>query len=387
MLELLFLLLPVAAVYGYFMGRASMRSKALQSRNRNRTAYLKGVEYLLSNNQEKAVDNFITYLNTSDPTFETRMALGNLLRQRGETEKAIALHEKMASDPESDETGHELSRLELARDFLNAGVFDQAEELLKQLLEIPRQRAESAKLLLKVYEREGDFRKAAEVAVKFGRESGLKIASQLCNYFCELGREEQSAGRDDQAEGLFRKALEQDRDAVRPRLMLADVYLKKGRNAEAETLVREAGHLDPGMGMLCLDYLKRCYANRADPKYRIALEDLVRTTKSASAVCELASAVLQDSGPHDAEELLARALHEKHNIKIFSKLLEIRSRGLDARENETVSEFRSLIDAQAASSPRYVCRRCGFESSVMFWQCPSCRKWNSLKPRGGIDGD
>ena len=98
MLELLFLLLPVAAFYGYFMGRGSARLRLINRKNKNSTAYLKGVEYLLSDNHEKAVDNFITYLNASDPTFETRLALGNLLRQRGDTEQAIALPATMAAE-------------------------------------------------------------------------------------------------------------------------------------------------------------------------------------------------------------------------------------------------------------------------------------------------
>ena len=154
MLELLFLLLPLAAAYGYYMGRNSLRSKKLNDKNKHNATYLRGVEYLFSNNQEKAVDKFIAYLNGTDPTFESRLALGNLLRQRGEFDKAIALHERMATDETLDDAEKELASLELSRDFLNAGVFNQAEELLKNLINIPRQRLESANLLLKVYERE-----------------------------------------------------------------------------------------------------------------------------------------------------------------------------------------------------------------------------------------
>lgn len=387
MLELLFLLLPLAAVYGYIMGRSSQRSKRLESKNDHNTAYLRGVEYLLNDNQEKAVDKFIAYLNSSDPTFETRLALGNLLRQRGESDKAIALHEKMAQDQSLDETERELSSLELSRDFLNAGVFDRAEELLKHLIAIPRQRSESARLLLKVYEREGDYQAAIEVASSFKDELGREVAPRLAEYHCEIADRKLISGDDKEAESACEKALASDPNSTRARLCLAEIRLRRGQLTQARSLIKEAYTQDSTCGLICLDYLKRCFTNKADPEYRFALEDLVHRTASAAAVAELIKVTEQTSGAADAEAMLLSFLHDKPNLKLFSSLMELRSHKLQARENNALMQLKSLIDAQVAQSPRFVCRKCGFESSVMFWQCPSCRKWRSLNPKHGIDGD
>lgn len=387
MLELLFLLLPLAAVYGYIMGRSSVRSKKLNSKNDHNATYLRGVEYLLNHNQEKAVDKFIAYLNSSDPTFETRLALGNLLRQRGESDKAIALHEKMAQDQSLDEIERELSSLELSRDFLNAGVFDRAEELLKQLIEVPRQRGESARLLLKVYEREGDYEAAISVASSFKDELGHEVIPRLADYYCEIADRHLVSGDDKAAQASCQKALEICPDRTRARLILAEIALRHGDVISSRAYIKAAYTADPNSGLICIDFLKRCFPNRADPEYRFALEDLVHRTSSASAMAELVRITEQQAGSADAEAMLLNYLHEKPNLKLFSTLMELRSHKLEARENTALMQLKSLIDAQVAQSSRFVCRKCGFESSVMFWQCPSCRKWGSLNPKHGIDGD
>ena len=387
MLELLFLLLPLAAVYGYYMGRSSLRAKKLSSKNRHSSTYLRGVEYLLSNDQDKAVDNFIAYLNASDPTVETRLALGNLLRQRGEFDRAIALHEKMVEDREVDEIERELALLELAKDFLNAGVFNKAEELLTQLVTIPRQRVQSAKLLLKLYEREGDYKQALAVADEHKEEIGDFIKGRMAEYWCELGVRSANKGDVAEAESCFRKALSCDGSCVRARLETAELMLRRSRNSEALVLIKEAYAVDPSCSLLCLELLQRCFANKADPDYRFALEDLVHRTSSAQAMAELVRCTEQSSGTDDAEAMLLKFLHDKPNLKLFSALMELRSHRLDAQENEALMQLKSLIDAQIVQSPRFSCRKCGFESSVMFWQCPSCRGWETMKTKNGIDGD
>lgn len=387
MLELLFLLLPVAAFYGYFMGRGTARLNRINRKNKNSRAYLKGVEYLLSDNHEKAVDNFINYLNASDPTFETRLALGNLMRQRGDTEKAIALHEKMAKDESTDEVEQELARLELSRDYINAGVFDRAEEILRALVEIPRQRSEAAVLLTKVYERESDFASAIEVVNRYSNGLGHNLAKPLANYYCELGNQALSRNENKKARDFFEKAIATKSESIRPFLMMAELCAREGKNQDAVKYIKQASSKDRRSGMLCLECLKHCYRNKADPAYRIALEDLLHRTGSASVMCELVRIVAENSGLDDAVSMAGEFLKEHPNLRLFSELLSLRSRTFASADAQDLAQMKSLIDAQVVSSPVYVCTRCGFESSVMFWQCPSCRRWESLGLRKGIDGD
>ncbi len=387
MLELLFLLLPVAAVYGFYMGRIFTRSKKQDSRNEQNSNYLRGVEYLLDNRSEKAVDKFIAYLNGTDQTFESGLALGNLFRKRGEVDKAITLHEKMALDAKLEDSEHELAQLELARDFIGAGLLDRAETILLKSVEIPRQRARAASLLLTVYEREQDYGRAIEIGLKFRDALGRSADRQLGQYYCEQAAEKLNAGALEEAKAGYRSAMDVYPKSLRALLGLAELFIREKNYAEAYKLVKSASELDPKSGLLCLEYLERCFPNQADPKYRFALEDLVHKTHSAAAMVDLVNLTASEQGVSDAEAMLLTFIKEKPNLKLFSALMGLRSGYEDPRANNAIMQLKSLVDAAVVSNPRYSCHHCGFESKMMFWQCPSCRTWESLKPKVGLDGD
>ncbi len=387
MFELLFLLLPVAAIYGFYMGRNSVRQKQNEIKNQQNSAYLKGFDYLLNNKQEKAVDKFIAFLNSKDPSFESSLALGNLFRQRGEVDKAIGLHEKMSSDENADATERELALLELSRDFLSAGLIDRAEDILLKIVDIPDFQHDAAKLLLNVYEKEQDFQKAIDIANKYRDSLKGTQFKQLSEYYCEIAKRLSREGSKDSAISSLRKAIDCYPKSLRARLELADIYISLNEHASAYRLIKEVTAIEPNSGIICLDKIKKCFPNSADPNYRFALEDLVHRTNSAEAMCELVKTVEQQSGYEDAEALLLSYTKTKSNMKLFSALLELRSHGADAASNESIMQIKSLLDAQIAINNKYCCPNCGFESKILFWQCPSCRRWESLKPKTGLDGD
>lgn len=387
MLELLFLLLPIAAIYGYFMGKSSARQKELEDKNKQNANYLKGFDYLLNNKQEKAVDKFIAFLNSKDPSFDSSLALGNLFRQRGEIDKAIMMHEKMASSESLDESENELSKLELSKDFIVAGLLDRAENILLDLVEIPRQSKEAAKQLLSVYEKEQDYQKALDVANKYSQILDKSVCKHVSQYYCELAKNQSLQSNFEEAKSLLKKAISCYDMALRARLDLADLYIKEKDFTNAHKLIKEVSTLEPNSGIICLEKLKKCFPNSADPNYRYALEDLVHRTNSAEAIVELVRVVKTESGLEDAEALLLSFTKGKSNLKLFSQLLGLRAHLSDAKANEQILQIKSLLDAQISMSNRYVCPNCGFESKMLFWQCPSCRKWESLKPKVGLDGD
>ena len=388
MFELLFLLLPVAAAYGYIMGRNSARQKQQDNKIEQNSNYLKGFDYLLNNKQEKAVDKFIAYLNSKDPSFESSIAMGNLFRQQGQVDKAIALHEKMSNDKNLDDSEKELSLLELSRDYLSAGLLDRAEELLLQLVDIPRQRDAAARLLLSVYEKEQDFEKAIKVATEYFDNTHQSIAKKLCHYYCELSKQKNITGDKDAAFELLHKALKVNPNTVRARLCLADTLIAKGQFADAYKYVKEVSTLDSGTGIACLERIQKCFPNNADPNYRFALEDLVHRTNSAKAMVELVKTVEVTSSIDDALALLQSFIKTKSNLKLLSELLELNAhQAKDSAACESILSIKRLIDAQVSLTNTYECHHCGFESKMLFYQCPSCRRWESLKTKVGFDGD
>lgn len=387
MFELLFLLLPVAALYGYYMGRSSARNKQENTRNQQNHNYLRGVEYLLNKQDDKAVDRFIACLKEQDPSFESSLALGNLFRTRGEVDKAISLHERMINDESIDDSERETAQLELACDFLSAGLLDRAEQILLKAVEIPRQRAFAAKLLLKVYEREQDFNRAIEVALAYRDVLGAKGLRMLGQYYCEKASHLNITQQYDDAVKAYLYAIEIFPESIRARLELASLYIKQNKLREAYALVKEVTAFDPHYGITCLHLIYECFPNKADPNYRFALESLVNSTHSAAAMVELVRIVALDSGTVDAENLLLSFIKEKPNLKLFSALMGLRSKEGEPSANQAILQLKSLVDAQIAANYIYTCPHCGFESKMLFWQCPSCKRWESLRPKVGLDGD
>ncbi len=369
------------------MGRSSTRATKQDKKNIQNTNYLRGVEYLLDNKQDQAMDRFIAYLNSKDPTFESGLALGNLFRKRGEVDKAISLHEKMASDPHLEESEHELSQLELARDFISAGLLDRAEQILEELVEIPRQRGNAASLLVKVYEVEHDFDRAISVALKYREVLGPAFDGQLSQYYCQKAEHLRLDGQRQEALSAYKSALGIFKKSVRARLEYAGMLIEDGQLKEAYEQIKECTLLDPQSGLLCFEYVRRCFPNKADPNYRFALEDLIHRTHSAAAMVELVGVTEQNSSVEDAEAMLLTFLREKPNLKLFSALMGLRSHSSDPATRDAIMQLKSFVDAQVAGNSRFACHNCGFESKMMFWQCPSCRKWDALKPRIGLDGD
>ncbi|MDD6205262.1 hypothetical protein [Succinivibrio sp.] len=387
MFELLFLLLPVAALYGYFMGRSTSKQKRENDKNRQDSIYLKGFDYLLSNKQDKAVDKFIAYLNSIDQTYESSLALGNLFRQQGEVDKAISLHEKMSNDSSLDESERELAKIELIRDFLSAGLLDRAEKILSDVIDIPRLRKTAVMLLLSLYEKEQDFEKAIQIANHYSDYLDKNSYVQLSNYYCEVAKKFSLNADYKQSEEYLKRALVTDSKCVRALIEMAELKIKNNEYQEAIEYVKYASSADPESGPLCLVTLKKCFQNSADPNYRFALEDLVQRTNSADVIIEYVKCVEQNSGVDDALAHIQNIISAKPNLKLLSEYLELNSKKDPVTSHESILKIKSVFDAQIARNNRYVCKNCGFESRIQFYQCPSCRKWDSLKTKTGLDGD
>lgn len=388
MLELLFLLLPIAAAYGYYMGRQSIKNKNQEDKNKKSNNYIQGVEYLLDNQNDRAVDKFIDYFTQSDPTFETQLALGNLFRKRGEVDKAISLHRELSVRADVDVIENELSLLELAKDFLSAGLIDRAEEILDKLIQIPRQRYDSALLLIDLYEQEREFLKAVEICNEYMDILPSNIKIKLANYYCELAFISVLNNDENQALSFYQKALHVNKKSIRAHLALADIYVKENNLIKAFDLIKAACAIEPDYGILYLDIIRKCFPNKADQKLRIALEDLVRLTKSSEVMVELVEIINNTSGRQQADQLLLNALSFKGNLKLFSSLMGQRAKEMSTDvASQTILQLKSLVDRQIAANYKFCCTKCGFESKIMFWQCPSCRCWDSIKPKRGLDGD
>ena len=153
-------------------------------------------------------------------------------------------------------------------------------------------------------------------------------------------------------------------------------------------IIEKIASKDKNSGMFCLELLSKCGLEKTDPLYKSTLESLAKKTSSAAVLAELCDVVYKTQGNEEAQKLYLSFINERPNIKLFSAYMGFRTNCQSTQgESETVMQLKSIIDARIASNHKFSCSSCGFESSMMFWQCPSCRRFDTIRPKHSLDGD
>ncbi|MFC3913787.1 lipopolysaccharide assembly protein LapB [Pseudaeromonas sharmana] len=387
MLELLFLLLPIAAAYGWYMGQRGVRLDNQQSSHKLSRNYVAGINFLLSDQPDKAVDLFIELLQVDEETLETHMALGNLFRQRGEVDRAIRIHQNLVARPSLTFEQRDWAMLELARDFVAAGLLDRAEEILVELVRHDEHEIEAAELLINLYQQLRDWERAIEVAQRNSKKLGEKIQMPLAQFHCELAEMDLQSGQERKAITRLRKALQIRPDCVRASLRLAEIYLQQNDISSAVVVLAPLGQQSPDMVSEALPLLARCFSN-PDERYTSILRQWLDASGSASVALALSDLMTAQGQSAEAESFVLRELKRHPTMKSFAKLMDYRLSELDnPRAVESIGLLKQLVEEQIRAKPRYCCTHCGFTSRLIFWQCPSCKQWATIKPIRGLDGE
>lgn len=389
MLELLFLLLPVAAAYGWYMGRRGVRQDAQKQSNIFSRQYVAGLNFLLSDEPDKAVDLFIQLLQVDSETIETHLALGNLFRSRGEVDRAIRIHQNLIARPNLVLEQRHLAMLELARDFLAAGLLDRAEHILVELKHDPDYEQEAFGQLLIIYQQLQEWEKAIEVAARLKKLQGLKVSVPMSHFYCELAENKLRQKQFKPAFADLKKALQADPACVRASIRLANLYMAQEQWPQAIDYLVKVTEQDMDFVSEVLPKLKVCY-QALDKSGELAslLEQLVAKDAGASAVLMLADWLQQDRGQLSAEQLVLGQLKRHPTMKGFYRLMSYHAVNAEAgRARESLEMLKELVGAQIHAKPSHRCGQCGFSGNTLFWQCPSCKQWGSIKPVRGLDGE
>ena len=374
MLELLFLLLPVAAAYGWYMGRRSAQQSKQDDASRLSRDYVTGVNFLLSNQQDKAVDLFLDMLKEDTGTVEAHLTLGNLFRSRGEVDRAIRIHQSLMESASLTYDQRLLAVQQLGRDYMAAGLYDRAEGMFKQLVDETDFRLSALQQLLQIYQATSDWQSAIEVAerlVKLGKD---KHRGEIANFWCELALQ-QMAGNDlDKAMALLRKGAAADRNSARVSIMMGRVWMEKGDYAKAvESLERVIEQDKQQLGKIdeWEAFLRRC----------------AEENTGATADLMLAQILEQREGAESAQNYVTRQLERHPTMRVFHKLIDYHiNEAEEGRAKESLGVLRHMVGEQVRSKPRYRCQKCGFTAHTLYWHCPSCRSWSTIKPIRGLDG-
>ena len=360
-------------------GRGSQTDSEKPSLNYNQS-YIKGLNYLLANQSDKAIDLFVELVKVDQETMETHLALGNLFRNKGEVDRAIKIHQNLIARPNLSQSQRIMALSELAEDYQKAGLLDRAENLYRELVQINPRNVQVYRKLFEIYSLEKswpDAREAAEVLLELNEPDARLI---LTHCHCELAQQALNSSNSREARQQLNRAIEIESKCERARLLLLQLHLHDEELARAEKLfdqmqqtgIQHVELLIPparelfrllGSNQRYLDYLRRQYD---------------KTPVSALAV-ELLSNYLAAEQHEELLEFLQSILRDRPvSLDVFGfamRYFKHYPQRLDLAWPELSEKFIEFKNRQVA----HVCQACGFGSHRFFWKCPSCQSWSTLK--------
>ncbi|TCV99885.1 lipopolysaccharide assembly protein LapB [Biostraticola tofi] len=388
MLELLFLLLPVAAAYGWYMGRRSAQQHKQQEANRLSREYVAGVNFLLSNQQDKAVDLFLDMLKEDSNAVEAHLTLGNLFRSRGEVDRAIRIHQALMESTALTFEQRLLAIQQLGRDYMAAGFYDRAEDMFSQLVDEQDFRLGALSQLLQIYQATSEWVKAIDVAEKLVKAGKEQCRVDIAHFYCELALQALAGDDADRAMSLLKKGASADRNCARISIMMGRIFMGRHEYAAAVTALQRVLEQDQEMVSETLPMLEECYHHLNQPgAWAEFLKRCVERNTGSAAELLLTDIIEQNTGAEEAQAYINQQLRQHPTMRMFHRLMNFHlNEAEDGRARESLLMLSDMVGEQIRTKPRYRCQKCGFTSHSLYWHCPSCKSWASVKPIRGLDG-
>ena len=384
MFELLWLLLPVAAASGWYAARRSEDA----GRRRLTPDYFRGLHYLLNDQPDRAIEVFIKVLEIDEETAETQLALGNLYRRRGEVDRAIRLHQNLVARPALTDDLRMEAHLELAQDYLSAGVLDRAEDIYRDLVGAKSHRVQALRHLLDIYEQERDWDQARTTAGELAEATGAELGAVISQYLCEGALQALTRGSKDEALELLRAAREAHPACARASLHEGDILSSRGSFELALDAYRRIEDQDADYLPEIIGRVRSCFENLGRRKAaREYLERVLDRYGGMTVMLALADMIREESGNTSAIHFMLDALAKRPTVRGFDRLLDFASDSSSADVPDHLEVMKGLLAQLMNDRPVYRCRHCGFAARSLHWQCPGCKHWNTVRPVRGVVGE
>jgi len=366
--------LPLAFLLGWLASRFDLRQLRVENR-RAPKAYFKGLNFLLNEQQDQAIDAFIEAVQSDPDTSELHFALGNLFRRRGEYDRAVRVHEHLLSRGDLPPTDRVRAQHALALDFLKAGLLDRAEDALRKLDHTPfENQARLARLA--IYERSREWPQAAEVAHQLEASGEASFVGRLAHYLCEQAATLMAKGDAAGATRLLEQAIHDAPHAARPRIQLAALQRGQGRLDESlaslQAMTRAAPEATPLVAVAMAETAQAC--GQAGPVLA-----LLRASYEQEPALDTLEAIVRLEGADGAGGRDGYIRHLKHEPSLIAAARWIAGEKLEHDQFHPL--VQRALDHAVKPLSRYRCAACGFEAKEHFWQCPGCQAWDSYPPR------
>jgi lipopolysaccharide biosynthesis regulator YciM len=369
--------LPLAFVLGWIASRVDLHQLRFENRQAPK-AYFKGLNFLLNEQQDQAIDAFIEAVQIDPDTSELHFALGNLFRRRGEYERAVRVHEHLLSRGDLSLADRQRAQHALALDYLKAGLLDRAEAALLKLEGTPFE-AQARLALLANYERSRDWPHASQIAQKLAQSDQGSFNGRLAHYLCEQARDCVVSQQPEHAETLLQEAIDTAPEAPRPRLDLAKLLAAQGKPAQAYATLEKSLDVSPTAIPLLAGPMAEFAISSGHSSQALELlktnYELVPSLDVLDAIVALEATV---TGPSPtARDWYVRHLEREPSLVAAAKWIA----GEKLEHEQFHPQVQRALDHAVKPLTRYRCAACGFEAKQHFWQCPGCQAWDSYPTR------
>ena len=373
---LLLILFIVAAGLGWFFARRLGSPKQAGQLLPN-SEYFKGVNYLLNEQPDRALEVFLKMVDVDQSTVETHFALGGLFRKRGEVDRAIRIHQNLMARPNLGRSERNAAMYALAQDYLSAGLLDRAEGLLRQVSQVDVHRQDALGGLIRIYESQKDWEKALLTHKNLLPMSAS--SSVAAHYHCELAQQHMASGDLKSARDELRKAKSTSRNHVRAALLRIQIAERQEDWKLVRKLCLSILQEKPDFTPLALGpLLKAVSALKSRGGIDKVLEQAAKRSGSAKQAIAYTALADPDFNSEVAESWVTEAL--RNNQKLQTLLGRVEPDQQRVAPDRAVSLLRALMP----ESSQFRCNECGLRGSAMYWLCPSCKTWDSTVPLTSI---
>ncbi|MBK1694326.1 lipopolysaccharide assembly protein LapB [Chromatium weissei] len=380
MIETLFLLLPIAAASGWWLSRRDLRAK-FERVGPAHPDFLRGLNYLLEEQPDKAIDMFLKLTAVDSETVETHLALGSLFRRRGEVDRAIRIHQNLVERAHLSNELRGYALFELGQDYMCAGFLDRAEKLFQELVDRGLHRQRALQALRDIYQRERDWSRCIAVAERLRLLTGQAMTTEIAHYHCELAEDAQRQGNRETAHQQLILAQQVDPNCVRAAMLEGRTALADGDSQRAVTLFLRVADRGATYVAEILPELIEALRQLGREDVLSLLEALAHRHPSPPLMRNLAEVVAHTRGNTAALDLMTAYLTQYADLSVLEHLLNLQAQeGDDSKIQHRLQVALTVTRTLLARQPVYQCEHCGFQARSLHWHCPSCKRWGTVVP-------
>jgi lipopolysaccharide assembly protein B len=374
------LFLPLFFAMGWLAARIDIKEIVAEGGTLP-ASYFQGLNFLLNEQQDKAIEAFIDVVKVDPQTIELHFALGSLFRRRGEVDRALRMHHNLVDRADLSDIQRQQAVFELAQDYLKAGILDRAENLFRELEKSAYAQA-SFEFLLELFQKEHDWQKAILLVQAHSLESKVSYHKEIAFFYCEIAAENLTSNDLLAAQQSLQMAFQSDAKAVRASIMLGDIYSTQSKVEQALQVWQSIEQQDPQYLPLVAERVLAAYCRLDKEAEGVALlRDYLSKYHAHDLLNVVFSGVQKSEGSAAAYQLVRDELERNPSLLGLDKLLEARLLDVPLDKRADLELVKNLVHKRTRNLALYHCKSCGFKAQKFYWHCPACQAWDSYSPR------